>query len=79
MKSLVIILFLTLLTSSLYAQQPAQEKSAATQAKLPPAVSLLSPAICGKGAFQLLLGTQALGSEMFEITCRNDGGGNSGD
>lgn len=81
MKSFVIICLVTLLTSSLYAQQPsatpqppAQEKSAEAQAKLPAAVPLLSPAICGQGVFQLLLGTQPLGSETFEITCRADGG-----
>jgi dienelactone hydrolase len=81
MKSLVIICLLTLVASSLSAQQPAatpqplaQEKSAAVQKKLPPAVPLISPAICGKGVFQLLLGTQSLGSETFEITCNSGGG-----
>lgn len=73
MKSLVILCLMILITPSLSAQQPAQDKSAA-QAKLPPAVPLLSPGICGRGVFQLLLGTQSLGNETFEITCKSDGG-----
>jgi alpha-beta hydrolase superfamily lysophospholipase len=35
---------------------------------------MLSPAICGKSSFRMLLGTQSLGSETFEITCRTGGG-----
>lgn len=82
MKSLIILCFIALFTPLIVsAQQPsstpqtaAQDKSAATQVSWPPAVPLLSPAICGKSVFQLLLGTQSLGSETFEIKCRADGG-----
>lgn len=84
MKSLIILCLTALLTPLVVsAQQPSsttqsttQDKSAATQANWPPAVPLLSPAICGKSSFQLLLGTQLLGNETFEITCRADGGYN---
>ncbi|HEY0404685.1 MAG TPA: alpha/beta fold hydrolase [Pyrinomonadaceae bacterium] len=31
---------------------------------------MLSPAVCGKSSFKLLLGVQSLGSEAFEIDCR---------
>lgn len=39
---------------------------------LPP--PLLSPKICGKGAYLLSLGENSLGRETFEIECRQDGG-----
>lgn len=80
MKSLIILCFIVFTPSIVSAQQPsptpqtAQDKSAATPAKWPPAVPMLSPTICGKSVFQLLLGTQSLGSETFEIRCRADGG-----
>lgn len=85
MKSLVILCLIVCLSPSiLFAQQPTatptpqpatQSKgAAAAQAQLPQAASLLSPAICGKGVFQMLLGSQPIGSELFEITCRSDGG-----
>lgn len=35
---------------------------------------LLSPAICGKGVFQLILGDKTAGREEFEIKCQPDGG-----
>jgi dienelactone hydrolase len=44
------------------------------QQKLPPAAPLLSPSVCGKGAFSLLLSEQAIGREDFEIKCQPDGG-----
>jgi alpha-beta hydrolase superfamily lysophospholipase len=44
------------------------------QQKLPQAVPLLSPSVCGKGAFSLFLGDQAIGREDFEIKCQKDGG-----
>lgn len=84
MKSLIILCLVVLLTPSiLRAQQPAATPTTAgskstasspTTAKLPPAAPALSPAICGKGAFRLLLGVQSIGSETFEIVCREDGG-----
>ena len=52
----------------------AQDKPAPTATKLPPAVPLLSPAICGKGVFQLMLGDKEVGREEFEIKCQPDGG-----
>lgn len=72
------VLFLIPLT--LFAQQPAATprqpaQQASAGAVMPmdsKAAPLLSPAICGKGVFQYLLGTQSLGSETFEITCRAD-------
>jgi dienelactone hydrolase len=62
------------------AQQPvwlagnlaAQDRNGAQA--LPPAVPLLSPKICGKGAFLLSVGEESLGRETFEISCRPDGG-----
>ncbi|HKP87344.1 MAG TPA: alpha/beta fold hydrolase [Blastocatellia bacterium] len=51
----------------------AQDKGAAAETKLPPAAPLLSPAICGKGVFQLLLGDESVGREEFEIKCQPDG------
>ena len=44
------------------------------QQKLPPAASLLSPSICGKGVFAFWLGEQSIGREAFEIKCQPDGG-----
>ena len=44
------------------------------QQKLPPAVSLLSPSICGKGVYVLWLGDQSIGREEFEVTCQPNGG-----
>jgi dienelactone hydrolase len=44
------------------------------QQKLPPAAPLLSPSVCGKGAFSLFMGEQAIGREDFEIKCQPDGG-----
>src|SRR5215216_2653097 len=45
-----------------------------TDSKLPPAVPMLSPAICGKGTFLFTLGEQSIGRERFEIKCQPDGG-----
>jgi len=45
-----------------------------TAASQRPATKLLSPAICGKGTFLLMLADQPAGSETFEITCKPDGG-----
>jgi dienelactone hydrolase len=48
---------------------------AAQQTKsLPPAVPLLSPALCGAGTYVVSLGTQPLGRETYEIKCVSDGG-----
>ncbi|HSB09018.1 MAG TPA: alpha/beta fold hydrolase [Blastocatellia bacterium] len=44
------------------------------QQKLPSAASMLSPSICGKGAFLLFVGDQQVGREEFEIKCQPDGG-----
>src|SRR6266850_8415303 len=46
-------------------------------AKLPPAAPPLSPAVCGKGTYLLLLGSQTLGRETFEIKCASDGAFNA--
>ncbi|MDX6692750.1 MAG: hypothetical protein QOF02_353 [Blastocatellia bacterium] len=85
MKFLIILCFIVLLApSELRAQQPdatpqpvAKEASRA-QAALPPAALMLSPAVCGKSSFKFLLGQQSLGSETFEIECRNGGYAASG-
>lgn len=66
--SLVIILCGLILPASLPAQQNPPN------AKLPPAAPLLSPSVCGKGAFSLFLGEQVIGREDFEIKCQPDGG-----
>lgn len=44
------------------------------QQKLPPAASMLSSSICGKGAFLLFIGDKQIGREDFEIKCAADGG-----
>lgn len=76
MKFLLILCLMTLFAPAMvFAQQPtAPQSQSATQIKLPAAAPMLSPAICGKGIFKFLLGTQSLGSESFEISCRGDGG-----
>ena len=51
---------------------PGQENP--TNAKLPPAVSLLSPSICGEGVFSFWLGEQSIGREEFQIKCQPEGG-----
>jgi dienelactone hydrolase len=56
----------------LFALAPGQEP-----AKLPPAVPTLSPALCGTGTYLLLLGTQTLGRETFEIKCASNGAFNA--
>jgi dienelactone hydrolase len=63
MKIGITVCIIVLLAPSLHAQQ-----------KLPPAAPLLSPSVCGKGAFSLFLGEQAIGREDFEIKCQPDGG-----
>ena len=65
--SLVTILFALILPPRLPAQQNP------TSANLPPAAPLLSPSICGKGAFSFWLGDQSVGREEFEIKCQPDG------
>lgn len=54
-----VCLVLVFFSSFLFAQQKA--------------ASMLSPAICGKGAFLLFLGEQQVGREDFEIKCQPDG------
>ena len=44
------------------------------QQKLPPPAGMLSPSICGKGAFVLWLGDQQIGREEFDVKCQPDGG-----
>ena len=56
------------LFASAYGQEPA---------KLPPATPPLSSALCGTGTYLLLLGSQSLGRETFEIKCASDGGFNA--
>ncbi|HKS41863.1 MAG TPA: alpha/beta fold hydrolase [Blastocatellia bacterium] len=59
MKLLAVACIIALLVPSFaLAQQPA----------------LLSPAICGKGVFQLIAGDKTIGREEFEIKCQPDGG-----
>ncbi|MGA9773898.1 MAG: alpha/beta fold hydrolase [Blastocatellia bacterium] len=60
MKSLAVSCIITLLASSL---------ALAQQKPFP----LLSPAICGKGVFQLMVGDKTIGREEFEIKCQPDG------
>jgi dienelactone hydrolase len=67
--SLLIILCGLILPASLRAQE--NPKNA--DSRLPPAVPLLSPAICGKSNLLLKLGNQAIGNETFEIKCQPDG------
>jgi dienelactone hydrolase len=68
LKRLILVSLLAFTTSTLlFAQQP-------VETKLPAAATILSPALCGKGAFFLSVGEQRLGRETFEITCRSDGG-----
>jgi alpha-beta hydrolase superfamily lysophospholipase len=76
-----LLLFVFALSVVLLAQQPAtparslaaQDTRGARAQALPPAAPLLSPKICGKGAFLLYAGEESLGRETFEIACRPDG------
>ena len=70
----IIILSVPALSPALAASASGQVKSAAAETKLPPAVPMLSPAICGKGVFQMFLGDNSIGREEFEIKCQPDGG-----
>ena len=72
-KYRILTSLLTLIIASLHASSiPAQQNPAS--AKLPPATSMLSPSICGKGAFVFWFGEQSIGREEFEIKCQPDGG-----
>jgi alpha-beta hydrolase superfamily lysophospholipase len=55
---------------------PPQEQKAKLSATptLPAAFPLLSPALCGKGAYALSFGDQAIGRETFEVKCTTGGG-----
>ena len=63
-----ILLVSTLLFALASGQEPA---------KLPPAAPTLSPALCGTGTYLLLLGSQTLGRETFEIKCTSNGAFNA--
>ena len=65
---LAILLFSMFLLPSAHGQEPA---------KLPPAAPPLSPALCGTGTYLLLLGSQTLGRETFEIKCASNGAFNA--
>lgn len=63
MKSFIGMFFSMLfVVSPLFAQQ-----------KLPAAVPLLSPSICGKGVYLFWLGEQSMGREEFETKCQPNG------
>lgn len=78
MKFIITVCLIVLLAPFAWLAQPsiafAQDNPAQVTTKLPPAAPLLSPAICGKGVFQLLVGEQSVGREEFEIKCQPDGG-----
>jgi len=74
MKFIITICLLVLLAPFAWLTAVAQDKPAQAATKLPPAAPLLSPAICGKGVFQLQLGDKEVGREEFEIKCQPDGG-----
>jgi dienelactone hydrolase len=61
MKSLILACVIALLAPSLVQSQQS-------------AAPLLSPAICGKGVFQLMVGDKTIGREEFEIKCQPGGG-----
>jgi hypothetical protein len=64
MKSIILVCLVSLFTPlALIAQQ-----------KLPSAAPMLTPSICGTGAYVLLLGEQSVGRETFEIACKPEGG-----
>ena len=63
---------IVLFSMFLFALAPGQEPT-----KLPPAAPPLSAALCGTGTYLLLLGSQTLGRETFEIKCASDGGFNA--
>ncbi|MDD5542023.1 MAG: alpha/beta fold hydrolase [Acidobacteriia bacterium] len=74
-----VCLFLIVLAVNLSAQTPpatakTELKTAPTQAPMPPAPPLLSPALCGKGAYTLLMNGQSVGREAFEVKCPATGG-----
>jgi dienelactone hydrolase len=71
-KNPIILSLITVLCGLILATRlPGQENP--TNAKLPPAVPLLSPSICGKGVFGFWLGEQSIGREEFDIKCQPDG------
>jgi len=74
MKFITTVCLLVLLAPFARLTAAAQDKPAQAATKLPPAAPLLSPAICGKGVFQLQLGDKEIGREEFEIKCQPDGG-----
>lgn len=68
-----------LIPTMLFAQtsgKPQEQKPtpSATPTVLPTAFPLLSPALCGKGAYALSFGDQAIGRETFEVKCTTGGG-----
>ena len=65
-------LAILLFSMFLFSLAPGQEPK-----KLPPAAPPLSAALCGTGTYLLLLGSQTLGRETFEIKCARDGGFNA--
>jgi len=74
MKFIIAVCLIVLLAPFALLTATAQVKPVPVATKLPTAAPLLSPAICGKGVFQLLLGEQSVGREEFEIKCQPDGG-----
>ena len=73
MKNRILLSLVTILCG-LILPTPLPARQNQTSAKLPPAVPLLSPSICGKGVFVLYAGEQAIGREEFEVKCQPDGG-----
>ncbi|MFL6216950.1 MAG: alpha/beta hydrolase family protein [Blastocatellia bacterium] len=78
MKLTLIFGLLLLLAPTLLLFSPvatAQEKAGD---KLPAAVPILTPALCGKGVLLLSVGEQSIGREEFAIQCQPDGYSASG-
>src|SRR5262249_34028480 len=74
MKVACAFLFALIIVPNAIGQEPAKAVSEQGQKQLPPAVSPLSPTICGPGSFEVSLGSQPLGRESFEIKCAAESG-----